>query len=196
MGSSECASRYNRNKAFSFFHLLGRWPHFILFLMLVWWHESRYEINYSNFFRGGWRGVLKWCNVRAHRKLSDGTTDFQPTLTYKSTSADLRQQHLTFFVRCVWCIIWQQKGKHCGVFRGEGCNACDWVWVHTMKSWLFLLYVLNCWSFGNQLSLTVHFHKLECLVKRLLCCIQGQGHNESCELQWMFAWTISLIDQT
>ena len=36
-------------------------------------------------------------------------------------------------------------------------------------------YVLNCWVFGDQLNLTVHVHKLECLVKRLLCCIQGQG---------------------
>ena len=65
-----------------------------------------------------------------------------------------------------------------------------------MKSWLFLLYVLNCWYFGDQLSLTVDVHKLECLVKRLLCCIQGQGHSEGYELQWMFARTISLIDQT
>ena len=38
-----------------------------------------------------------------------------------------------------------------------------------MKSWLFLLYVLNCWFFGDQLSLTVHVHKQECFVKRLLC---------------------------
>ena len=36
---------------------------------------------------------------------------------------------------------------------------------------------------GNQLSLTIHVHKLECLVKRLLCCIQGQGHSEGSELQ-------------
>ena len=36
---------------------------------------------------------------------------------------------------------------------------------------------------GAQLSLTVHVHKLECLVKRLLCCIQGQGHSEGSELQ-------------
>ena len=33
---------------------------------------------------------------------------------------------------------------------------------------------------GDQLSLTVHVHKL---VKRLLCCIQGQGHSEGSELQ-------------
>ena len=36
---------------------------------------------------------------------------------------------------------------------------------------------------GDQLSLTVHVHKLECLVKRLLCCSQGQGHSEGSELQ-------------
>ena len=36
---------------------------------------------------------------------------------------------------------------------------------------------------GDQLSLTVHVHELECLVKRLLCCIQGQGHSEGYELQ-------------
>ena len=35
---------------------------------------------------------------------------------------------------------------------------------------------------GDQLSLTVHVHKLECLVKRLLCCIQGQGHSEGYEM--------------
>ena len=33
---------------------------------------------------------------------------------------------------------------------------------------------------GDQLSLTVH---VECLVKRLLCCIQGQGHSEGSERQ-------------
>ena len=36
---------------------------------------------------------------------------------------------------------------------------------------------------GDQLSLTVHAHKLECLVKRLLCCIQGEGHSEGSELR-------------
>ena len=36
---------------------------------------------------------------------------------------------------------------------------------------------------GDQLSLTVHVHKLECLVKRLLCCIQSQGHSEGSEFQ-------------
>ena len=45
---------------------------------------------------------------------------------------------------------------------------------------------------GDQFSLTVHAHKLECLAERLFCCIQGQGHSDGSELQWMFARTISL----
>ena len=36
---------------------------------------------------------------------------------------------------------------------------------------------------GDQLSLTVHVDKLECLVKRLHCCIHGQGHSEGSELR-------------
>ena len=36
---------------------------------------------------------------------------------------------------------------------------------------------------GDQLSLTVHVHKLEYFVKGLPCCIQGQGHSEGSELQ-------------
>ena len=77
--------------------------------MLVWWQKSIHEISYSLFFRGGWRGVLKWCNVRAHKFfffflfsfLSASIIDFRPTLTYESTSADLRQQRWTSF--CAVC---------------------------------------------------------------------------------------------
>ena len=38
----------------------------------------------------------------------------------------------------------------------QGQGHSSWVWVHTMKSWLFLLYVLNCWlscenvAFGSR----------------------------------------------
>ena len=70
-------------------------------------------------------GVLQWCNVLAHKIIiSAFTIDFRPTLTYQSTSDDTRQQRLTSFC-AVWCIILPEKGKHCGVFRGEGCNARD-----------------------------------------------------------------------
>ena len=66
--------------------------------MLVCWHESRYEIIYTHFFRGGWRGVLKWSNVWAHKRtISASTIDFRHTLTYESTSAGLRQRRLSSF---------------------------------------------------------------------------------------------------
>ena len=47
----------------------------------------------------------------------------------------------------------------------------------------FFFFFLGGGGGGDQLSLTVHVHKLECLVKRLLFCIQGQGHSEGSELQ-------------
>ena len=84
----------------------------------------------------------------------------------------------------------------------QGQGHRNWVWVHTMKSWLFLLYVLNYWfkknkknllfSFGDQLSLTVHVHKLKCLVKRLLCCIEGQSHSEDECLPGQYLWSVKL----
>ena len=86
--------------------------------MLVWWHESRYEINYSHFFRGDWRGILKWCNVRTRKRtISASTTDFWPTLTYVSTSADLRQQCLTSF--CAVCgVLFDSKRESTVVSSG------------------------------------------------------------------------------
>ena len=77
--------------------------------MLVWWHESRYEINYSHFFR---------CNVRAHKIIiSACTIDFRPTLTYQSTSADLRQQQLTSF--CAVCgVLFDYKRESTVVSSG------------------------------------------------------------------------------
>ena len=85
--------------------------------MLVCWQKSRYEINYSLFFRGGWRGVLQWCNVRAHNWISACSIDFRPTLTYQSTSADLRQQRLTSY--CAVCgVLFDYKRESTVVSSG------------------------------------------------------------------------------
>ena len=78
----------------------------------------------------------------------------------------------------------------------QGQGHSNWISVHTIKYDYFCYTFGTADFFGDQLSLTVYVHKLECLVKRLLCCIQGQGHSEGCEIQWMFAWIISLIGQT
>ena len=80
-------------------------------------------------------------------------------------------------------------------FYLQGQGHSNWILVHTVKYDYF--YVLNCWFLGvTNLVWQCTFYKLECLVKRLLCYIQGQGHSEGSELQWMFAQTISLISQT
>ena len=172
--------------------------------MLFWWQKSGYEINYSHFFRGGWRGVLQWCNVRAHKRIiSACTIDFRSTLTYQSTSADLRQQRLTSF--CVVCgVLFGYKRESTVVSSGVRAVTlvtyiCPTVNEFGFIQWNHDYFYYMFWTadfFGDQLSLTVHVHKLECLVKRLLCCIQGRGHSEGSELQRMFTRTISLIGQT
>ena len=68
------------------------------------------------------------------------------------------------FLRCVWCIILLQKGKHCGVFRGEGCNARN-----TFVSVCLQPYV-------TKLGIVVHHHEPECHAKKKMgFYLQGQG---------------------
>ena len=57
----------------------------------------------------------------------------------------------------MWCIILLEKGKHCGVFRGEGCNARD--------TYLFLSVCMQ--SFVTKLGIVVHHHEPECHAKKL-----------------------------
>ena len=78
----------------------------------------------------------------------------------------------------------------------QGQAHINWISVHTMKYDYFHYMFWTADFLSDQLSLTVHVLKLECLVKRLLCCIQGQGQIDGSELQWLFARTISLIGQT
>ena len=91
MVSSQCVSRYRdlfttETKELScyvttFPLVLFAWP------MI----QSGYEMKDSNFFRCALRAVLKWCKVREHEKTTSvSTIDFRPTLTYESTSANLR----------------------------------------------------------------------------------------------------------
>ena len=107
--------------------------------------KSRYEINYSNFFRGGWRGVLTWCNVRAHKiTISVSSIDFRATLT---TSADLRQQHLTSFC-AVYGVFFDYKRKSTVVSSGVRyvtlvTNICS----HSAEC-LFAIFCNQTWYCG------------------------------------------------
>ena len=127
--------------------------------MLVWWHESRYEINYSHFFRGGWRGVLQWCNVRAHKRIiSACTIDFRPTLTYQSTSADLQQQRLTSF--CAVCgVLFYYKRESTVVSSGlRDVTLVTHICSHSAEC----LYE----TFRNQTCIVMHHHEPECHAKK------------------------------
>ena len=55
-----------------------------------------------------------------------------------------------------------------------------------IKIWQCLLYLLNCWSFT-----IVHYHKPECIMEKLDCCVQGQSHSKISKCQWMFVHMIS-----
>ena len=127
--------------------------------MLVWWHDSRYEINYSHFFSGRWHGVLKWCNVRAHKRIiSASTIDFRPTITYESTSADLRQQRLTFF--CALCgVLFYYKRESTVVSSGvKDVTLVTHICSHSAECLLQ--------SFGTKLGIVVHHHAPECHAKK------------------------------
>ena len=176
MVSSECLLWYcdlftTETEELSFFHQLGRWPHFTLFLMLVWWHKSRYKINYSYFFRGDWRGVLQWCNVRAHKIIiSACTIDFRPTLTYESTSADLQQQHLTSF--CAVCgILFYYKRENTVVSSGVRDVMLVTYICSSSAECLYATFCDQTWYCGAP-----PWARMSCKKKRGFY-LQGQGHS-------------------
>ena len=93
------------------------------------------------------------------------------------------------------------------------CDAIPWARVHAKKicvlfsrsrSWQWLIwstydsFYYICWTadtLATKLALVVH-HKPECLGKKWVCCVQGQGHsmieNENeCLSKWYFMnrWT-------
>ena len=44
---------------------------------------------------------------------------------------------------------------------------------------------------ATKLTLMVSYHKLQCPVRKLECCVQGQGYSKSSKCQWLFAWAIA-----
>ena len=75
------------------------------------------------------------------------------------------------FLRCVWCIILLEKGKHCGVFRGEACNARDTFFPTRLSVCLQ--------PFVTKLGIVVYHHEPECHAekKKKGFYLQGQGHS-------------------
>ena len=45
--------------------------------------------------------------------------------------------------------------------------------------------------FATKLGLIERYHKPECFMEKLDCCVQGQGHSKISKCQWMFVQMIS-----
>ena len=56
----------------------------------------------------------------------------------------------------------------------------------TMSMVSFELLIL----FATKLGLIVHYHKPECFMEKLDCCVHGQGHRKISKCQWMFVQMI------
>ena len=156
--------------------------------MPVWWHESRYlyQINYSHFFRGGWRGVLKWCNVQAHKIIiSASTIDFRPILTYESTSADLWQQRWTSF--CTVCgVLFDYKRESTVVSSEErDVTLVTHICSHSAEC-LYATFCNQTWYCGAP-----PWARMSC--KKMISYFQGQGHSVGLYHQNMTVSTISFI---
>ena len=89
----------------------------------------------------------------------------------------------------LWCIImgWSVMQKKLFVMFKVKVTAAALM----IKIWQFLLYLLNCWSFSTKRGLMVHYHKPECLMKKLDYCVQGQGHGKIAKCQWLFIQMLS-----
>ena len=62
--------------------------------------------------------------------------------------------------------------------------------VNRIKIWQFLIF----WAvdpFATKLGVIIHFHKLECLMNKFDCLVQGRGHSKISKCQWMFVQTMS-----
>ena len=118
----------------------------------------------------------------AHKLIiSARTTDFQPTLMYQSTSADLRQQCLTSF--CAVCgVLFDYKRESTVVSSGVRA-VCSWqIFVPTRLS-------VCIQPFVTKLGIVVHHHEPECHARKMGFYLQGQGlYNQN-----MTVSTISFI---
>ena len=57
------------------------------------------------------------------------------------------------------------------------------------KIWQCMFWTAD--PFATKLGLIVHYHKPECFMEKLDCCVQGQGHSKISKCQWMFVQMMS-----
>lgn len=113
-----------------------------------------------------------------------------------------------FVCVCVWiffrwyllnCLTFCNKTWYAGASLWARGSAEQWlaiskvkviVRVHVIKMWLLLLYI-SCISAELLILFVFKIGWQRCPVRRLDCCVQGQGHSKDLNYGWMFAWTIA-----
>ena len=61
---------------------------------------------------------------------------------------------------------------------------------HMIKIWQLYCIFWTADPFATKLGLIVHYHKPECFMEKMDCCVQGQGHSKISKCQWMFVQMI------
>ena len=83
-------------------------------------------------------------------------------------------------------MVMQHQLPVCHAEKLVHCHQCQGHWAYIIKMWLFLLYLLNCWSVYNQTSAS--WARVSCGKIGLLD--SGQVHIEGSKCWWMFVGMI------
>ena len=89
----------------------------------------------------------------------------------------------------LWCIImgWSVMQKDLfAIFKVKVTATALMI-----KIWQFYCIFWIADPFATKLGLMVHYRKPECLMKKLDCCVQGQGHGKIAKCQWLFIQMLS-----
>ena len=113
--------------------------------------------------------------------------------------------------KCRYLSRWYFLNRRTFCYQTRYCDASEWAGVSCKKKKNRLLFPRSrsqqglVWSiydsfycifwiadpFATKLCLMVHYHKPECLMKKLDCCVQGQGHGKIAKCQWLFIQMLS-----
>ena len=90
----------------------------------------------------------------------------------------------------LWCIImsWSVMQKKSRLLFSRSRSQQGLVWAK-YDSFDCIFWIAE--PFATKLGLIVHYHKPECLMKKLDCCVHGQGHGKISKCQWLFIQMLS-----
>ena len=90
--------------------------------------------------------------------------------------------NISFPNMVLWCIIMNQcHAKKIDLLFSKSLQELIW-----SKYDNFYCIFWNAYPFATKLGLIVQYHKPECFMEKLDCCVQGQGHRKISKCQWMF----------